>query len=130
MVLKRFYEADLSNAKTLELFTQKDTRGNFYRRLMNAIYNMTNKNGMKELMGAFEGFFIASDINRVNDLSLQANDTQRTTKEVKRQWFNNARRIDTIVNGTNFNRTIPKLYAQLVDPYSFLMTQGLFNEQS
>lgn len=128
--LRDFMEADLSNAKTLELFTQKDTRGNFYRRLMNAIYNMTNKNGMKELMGAFEGFFIASDINRVNDLSLQENDTQRTTKEVKRQWFNNSRRIDTIVNGTNFNRTIPKLYEQLVDPYSFLMTQGLFNEQS
>lgn len=128
--LREFLNADLSNQTTLQQFAETDTRGDFYRRLLNAIYNINQKNGFQELDGAIAEFFQATDIEKVSDLSLRPGDTQRTQTDVLRQWTNDAQNNKTLKTSVKFNTLLPKGYSSLVDPYSYFQIQGLFNDQS
>lgn len=128
--LRDLLEADLSNQDTLKQFADEDSRGRFYRRLLNAIYNVNKAGGPQELDGAIDAFLKATDIEKVSDLSLREDDTQRTQSEVLRQWIENTKNIDDIKNSVKFQTLAPSTYASLIDPYSFLQIQGLFNDQS
>lgn len=128
--LREFLEADLSTTDVLKKFAEDDTRGDFYRRLLNSIYNINKKNGFEELRASIQEFLQATDIETINDLSLRSGDTQRTQSEVIRQWGNNVRNIDRMSKTLKFSPIVKGNYENLLDPKTFLDIQGLFNDQS
>ena len=128
--LREFLEADLTDAKTLNDFADEDNRGDFFRRLLNAAYQINSQDGFKEFSNAFDEFLEATDIEKVSDLSLRENDTQRTQSDVLKQWVSNAKNIDRVKKAIKYNTLLPSGYSSLVDPYSFLEIQGLFNKNS
>lgn len=127
--LREFLEADLTDPAKLVEFAESDTRGNFYRRLLNAINNINDENGYQELFGAIEQFVTDTDIDKVNDLALDG-DKQRTIKEVRAQWLRNLKNQKRIKESTKYKTAIPIAIAELTDPYTFLQIQGLFNNSS
>ena len=134
--LRELLQADFTDPAVVERFNN-DNNGAFYRRLINAIYNINEENGFQELQGAIAEFIISTEVDKVNDLSLLPDDTQRTIPVVKAQWVRNAEQIKDISNRINYSTNLPKLmingknwgsYSSLIDPYTFLDIQSLFNE--
>ena len=128
--LREIMDADFSDPATLQMFNVLDDRGTFYRRIINAILNLEQEKGYEELLKAIDSFVIATDVKTVVDASLVEGDTQRTLEVTQRQWKRNAQRIERIKKRTGFKTYIPQTYNSLVDPYTYLTIQGLFDEQS
>lgn len=134
--LRELMTADLSNPEILQRFNN-DGRGDFLRRLVNAIYNINEENGFKELMGAINEMVVTTEVDKVNVLSLNPDGTLRTHTKVKAEWSRNAEQIRFISDSINYSILLPKLiikgkrfasYNSVVDPYTFLNIQSLSNE--
>ena len=133
--LRELIETDMSN-DAARIAINNDTRGDFFRRLINAIYNINDENGIQELNGAIEQFIIYTEIEKVSTLSLNENGTLRTVSKVKEEWKRNTKQIQKIAKMLGFKIDIPRYvnktklgnYAALLDPYTFLEIQSLFNK--
>jgi hypothetical protein len=125
--LRDLLDADLSDVDTLKKFAQDDTRGDFYRRLLNAIQNINNDNGFNELFGAIEEFYQATDIDQTNDLALNG-DRQRTLQQVMEEWYRNLQNINNFRRNLKYNIRPPFGSHHFIDPNTYLQIQGLFNE--
>lgn len=134
--LRDFLKSDITNPDVLDQFNN-DSRGDFFRRLINAIYNINDENGINELNGAIENFIKATEVNKVNTLSLNEDGTLRTIPKVKEEWQRNTEQIRDISEEIGYSVTpfsyrlgknvLGKL-TSLIDPYTFLEIQSLFNK--
>ena len=134
--LRDFLESDILDAESRERLNN-DTRGDFFRRLISAIYNINDENGIKELKEAINEFIVTTEVDKVNILSLNEKGTLRTIPKVKQEWQRNAKQIKELSKAINYKTTLPKLfagkkligsYSSLIDPFTFLEIQSLFDE--
>jgi hypothetical protein len=107
-----------------------DTRGEAWRRLMNAIYNFNNKGfGMSELTGALKEFHLSTQVEPITDLSLNENEP-RTVDTTVKQWLQNTQSNKEITRALNINVLANGLVNPLLDPFSVAEMAGLFDEKS
>ena len=134
--LRDFLKSDISNPDVLDQFNN-DSRGDFFRRLINAIYNINDENGIQELNGAIENFIRATEVDKVNTLSLNEEGTLRTIDKVKQEWQRNTEQVREISEEIDYSVTPLKFrvgkkvvgsLSSYLDPYTFLEIQSLFNK--
>jgi len=133
--LRKFMEADMTN-EDVRIAMNNDPDGEFLIRLINAIYNINDENGIQELNGAIEQFIRNTEVEKVSTLSLNENGTLRTISKVKEEWRRNTKQIKKFAQQIGYKIDLPRYlgktkmgnYAALLDPYTFLEIQSLFNE--
>ena len=117
------------NEQNTEAFNN-DSRGDAFRRLLNAIYNFSDKGyGFNELEGAMEEFFRDSNVEPINDSSLQENQP-RTIDTIAQQHIENIESTNDIAGKIKYKRSIAGLIKNFVDPFTIAEIIGMFNPNS
>jgi hypothetical protein len=117
------------NEQNTEAFNN-DPRGDAFRRLLNAIYNFSDKGyGFSELEGAMEEFFRSSNVEPINDSSLQENQP-RTIDTIAEQHIQNIESTNDIAEKIKYKRSIGGLIKNFVDPFTIAEIIGMFNPNS
>jgi hypothetical protein len=125
---------DMMNVTKWDVETTKafanDSRGDSFRRLINAVRNLTTKGyGLGELIGSFKELDIDFAVKPITDMAIREEEGARTLDTAANQWQQNATENSDIGEEAGFNLR-ESIGTDFLDPYTVAEIVSLFQEES